>query len=426
MRVARIPQFLILLSIFPVALSAQITQLAELMPSDPAANQYFGGSVAASGDTLVVGSYAGCGTTAGEVYVFVRPRSGWSNMTQTAKLTASNGQPGDCFGADVAISGDTILVGADNTTIRGVASVGTVYVFVKQAGGWANMTETAQLHAANGGQSSYFGGSIAIQGGTAVVGAYSGGENQHGASFVFVEPSGGWKNMTETAELAASNPTPRADFGESVAIDGNTIVVGAGCAPTVKHFHIFCGPGIVYVFVEPAGGWVNATETAMLTSSEGQYGAGLGTSVAISGDTIAAGASFASPASGFPKSGEVYVFTEPSEGWTSMTQTAELSWDLWELGRFGQTVAIQDNAILAGAPDDPVHGIFVQGIVSLFLEPADGWINATVGNLALTSSGATGFGNSIAINGENIAIGAPYSITNLQNAGTAYVFGREP
>lgn len=394
------------------------------MPSDPVANQYFGGSIAASGNTVVVGSYGGCGTTAGEVYVFVMPRSGWSNMTETAKLTASNGEPGDCFGGSVAISGDTILVGAYNTTVRGVTSVGTVYVFVKPADGWTDMTETAQLHAADGGQSGTFGASVAVQGGNAVVGAPKDGAKQQGASYVFVEPSGGWKDMTETATLAASNPTLRADFGGSVAVDGNTIAVGAACAPSYKKF---CGPGTVYMFVEPAGGWINASEDAMLMPSDGDDG-GLGSSVAIQGGTVVAGAPYASlpPGSGFPRSGKAYVFAEPSGGWRSMTQTAELSWDIWELGRFGQSVAIQDNAIFVGAPTDPVHGTFVQGIATLFVEPSGGWADATKGSLALTSSAATYFANAIAVSGNSLAIAAPYTATNLQNAGAAYIFGRTP
>src|SRR6266478_5679876 len=118
-------------------------------------------------------------------------------LRQLAELTASDSRgPEDNFGASIAMSGDTIVVGApfaSNTT-------GAAYVFVKPASGWANMTETAELTASDGYTFLDFGTSVGISGDTIVVGSIG-----HNAAYVFTRPAGGWKNMTETAVLSNDN-----------------------------------------------------------------------------------------------------------------------------------------------------------------------------------------------------------------------------
>ena len=118
-----------------------LIQKAKLTASDGAADDYFG-SVSISGDTVVVGA-EGDDSDKGSAYVFVKPSGGWSNMTQTAKLTASDGAEGDEFGNSVSVSGDTVVVGADGDDDDGDWS-GSAYVFVKPGGGWSNMTPDGQ------------------------------------------------------------------------------------------------------------------------------------------------------------------------------------------------------------------------------------------------------------------------------------------
>lgn len=141
-------------------------ELGELTASEGQAYDRFGCSVAMRGNTIVVGATEDMNdlTGAGAVYVFVEPAAGG---TQTAKLTASDGQRGDLFGATVAISDDTIVVGAPFANM----SQGAVYVFLKPASGWANMTETAKLTASDGMAQDEFGFSTAISGNTIVTGA---------------------------------------------------------------------------------------------------------------------------------------------------------------------------------------------------------------------------------------------------------------
>jgi hypothetical protein len=171
----------------------------------------FGYSVAIDGNTVVVGAYAaphnGGNRGPGVAYVFVKPPSGWKNMTQTAELTASDGQNGDYFGGSVGISGNTIVVGAPEATVNGNPYEGAAYVFVEAAGGWSNMAETAKLTASDGSPYGLFGHSVALSDDTVVVGtpASNGDNPSPGTAYVFVEPSGGWTDTTQTAELSASD-----------------------------------------------------------------------------------------------------------------------------------------------------------------------------------------------------------------------------
>ena len=133
----------------------------------------FGYSVAISGDQIVAGAYKDDdnGNDSGATYVFEKPTSGWTNMTQTAKLLPSDGGAEDRFGYSVAISGDQIAVGAYKDDDNGSSS-GSAYVFEKPTSGWANMTQTAKLLPSDGLANDRFGISIGISGDQIVVGAY--------------------------------------------------------------------------------------------------------------------------------------------------------------------------------------------------------------------------------------------------------------
>ena len=192
--------------------------------------------------------------------MFVKPAGGWASETETAKLTASDGALDDMFGETVALSGDTVVAHSD-ARVNGHDSAGAVYVFVKPAGGWASATETAKLTASDAANDDDFGDGVAISGDTVVAGAPDAnvnGHSQDGAAYVFVKPAGGWASATETAKLTASDGATNDALGNSVAVDGNTVVAGAP----------FASPGAAYVFVKPAGGWTSATETAKLTASD--------------------------------------------------------------------------------------------------------------------------------------------------------------
>src|SRR5262249_39808889 len=152
-------------------------------------------------------------------------RSGWADMTETAKLTASDEVSGDVLGWSVSVSGDTVVAGEPGNANS--PGQGAVYVFAKPAHGWMNMIETAKLTASDGMPSDEFGTSVSISANTVVAGAHyatiSGSSQFQGAAYVFVKPPSGWATMTQTAKLTASNAAYADYLGSSVSISGNTV-----------------------------------------------------------------------------------------------------------------------------------------------------------------------------------------------------------
>jgi hypothetical protein len=403
---------------YPLTIDPFIEQ-AKLTASDGTAGDNLQ-TVAISGDTIAVGARAadiGANADQGAVYVFVKPAGGWASATETAKLTASGGAAGDHLGTAVAIDGDTIAVGANGA---GVAAPGAVYVFVKPAGGWANTTETAKLTASAGFR---FGNAVAIDGDTIVAG-YENGPPFIRAAYVFVRPAGGWANATETAKLTASDGAAGDFFGSrSVAIDGDTIAVSAFTDDVGANVD----QGSLYVFVRPAGGWANATETAKLIASNGAAGdflGGFGPALAIEGDTVAAGAEHHDVGANADQ-GEVYVFVRPAGGWANMTETAQLTASDGVAGDFlGGAVAIAGDTVVAGAPFDDIGACCDQGSVYAFVKPASGWANMTETEklTASTANAGDALGRNVAAAGDALVAGAPEYSSGLQ--GSAYVFVR--
>ena len=379
-----------------------VPQVAELTASGQ--TEFFGLSVAIDSDTAVVGTPSGGQTYQGAAYVFTRPKDGWKNMTPVAVLTASDAKESDGFGCSVAVSADTIVVGAPGADYDSCNQApGAVYVFVKPATGWVSMTETAKLRVPDIGSSIYssFGSSVAISGDVVVAGApgsYASRFSGEGAAYVFVKPADGWSSISPTATLTPSDPIPQDDlFGWSVAMSGNTVVVGAG------------GKSAAYVFIEPPGGWVNMTETAKLTTGTGDQ---IGFSVAVVGNTVV---------SGSESSNSVYVFVRPNDGWRNMAETARLTADGSE---FGWSVALSRDLIVGGAPQTTRGPNASEGAVFVFLKPKDGWKSTGNYNTMLTGSDAKRYGQlgiSVAVSGGTILTGADR--VHVGYAGAAYMFG---
>jgi trimeric autotransporter adhesin len=321
------------------------TQTATLTVSSGTSGEEFGLSVAVSSDgsTVAVGApetTVGGHTDQGTAYVFVKPAGGWTSETQTATLEESSGASGDKFGDSVSVSGDgsTLVAGAAYATVAtDSAGHGAAYVFSEPGGGWASApprTQTATLTTSNSGSIVYLGSSVAISndGSTIAAGAASatvGSASGQGEVFVFDEPGGGWSSETQTSRLTASTGLSGDGLGSSVAVatSGSTVVSGALYAPDSGGG---VGPGAAYVFSEPAQGWPSeptGTQTATLTAANTAVG-DFGESVAISsaeGSTIVVGAPFQGFGGTTLQEGAAYVFSEPTGGWASETQTSELS-----------------------------------------------------------------------------------------------------
>jgi hypothetical protein len=335
----------------------------------------------------------------GAAYVFVKPASGWTNLTQTAKLTASDGA-GE-FGNAVAISGSTVVVGAPLTTFGTSFNKGSVYVFVKPQTGWSDMTQTAELTFSTEGQNSsaFFGSSVAVSGDTAVA------STTDGVTYVFVKPASGWADMTETAALG----NLAVGTGD-VAISGDTVVAGVdGCCIDGQTFQ-----GEAHVFVKPASGWASTNNpNAVLKGSDEGVNDFFGQAVAISGNTIAVGSPFAQS-----NQGEAYVYVKPAKGWKNMKETAALK-AAEGSGFLGMSVATTGKVVVAGAPADLPGSAFV------FVKPATGWKSTShfAAKLTAPNSGSATFNQNVGASGNTLVVGGPVTSVGGKLQGAAFVFG---
>lgn len=483
---------------------------AYLKASNADAGDFFGTSVAISGDTIVVGASGEAsnqttitnGSTAssdnsasfaGAVYVFQRSGSTW---VQEAYLKAPNAELDDRFGASVDISGDTIVVGAifedsnEITITNGpTASInntfsnsGAAYVFQRSGSSW---TQQAYLKPTNTGVDDQFGISVAISGDTIAVGAFLEDSNQTtitngssasidnsalnaGAVYVFQRTGTTW---VEQAYLKASNAETEDRFGISVATSGDTIVVGAnledsnqttitngGVASSNNSASI---SGAAYVFHRSGSTWA---EQAYLKAPNGEANDQFGEDVAIDGDRIVVGAfsessnqititngTTASGDNSANLAGAAYVFQRTGSAWSNQAYLKAPNTGADD--RFATALAIEGDTILVGAIFEDSNmttitngasasednSISNSGAVYVFQKRGPDWVH----NAYLKAPNADAddrFGFSVSISGDTIIVSANQEDSNQNtitngptasannsalSAGAAYVFLRK-
>lgn len=440
-----------------LGVSCEIFEDGYMKASNTGDYDIFGAVLALDGDTLVVGTSleasaargiggSGADDTApesGAVYVFVRVSGVWS---QQAYIKASSSDAGDGFGESVAISGDTLAVGAryddsasasagptNNST--SAENSGAVYVFRRTGTAW---TETGFIKPSAVRAGENFGRFVALDGDTLVVGSPTeNGETQgidhlpstysatrSGAAYVFTRTSGGW---TQQAYIKASNAEAGDGFGRGVSLDGDTLVVGAtgedSAARTVDgdgFDNAASGAGAAYVYLRSAGTW---SEQAYLKASNGDAGDAFGWSTAIHGDTLVVGANGEDSAAlgvggsgsdnSATTSGAAYVFARSGGTWS---QQAYLKASNTGMGDgFGGSVALHGEQVLVGASgergstmgvdgadDDAVNSA---GAAYLFERRPSGWVQVAYIKASNTGAGDR-FGHSVALTATSMAVGA--------------------
>ncbi|MFQ5424381.1 MAG: thrombospondin type 3 repeat-containing protein [Phycisphaerae bacterium] len=391
-------------AVYPVTIDPLIfAQQAKLTAADAAAGDEFGECVALSGDTVVVGSPRDddAGSDSGSAYVFFRRGT---SISQQAKLTDSGAAAGDRFGEAVAVDADTVVVGVRRDDDDGDSS-GSACVFVRSGTNW---TQQARLTAADAAAGDEFGRSIAVEGDIAVVGARrdddAAGADQ-GAAYIFTRSGTVW---SQAAKLTAADAAAGDQFGESVAISGDTVVVGA-------RFDGDAGAksGSAYVFVRNGATW---TQQAKLTASDAASMDFFGESVALSSDTIVVGAS--GNDDGGSNSGSAYVFVRNGAVWTQ--QAKLLPADATANDQFGRSVAIDGGTVLIGARFDD-DGAVNSGSAYVFTHSGTTWTQATefkAGDAAANDL----FGESVAIKGDSLVVGAFHDDDAGASSGSAYLF----
>lgn len=387
-------------------------------------------------------------------------KGGSAPLAQQAYLKAHNTDPNDAFGVTVAVSGDTVVVGApgeqgsgtgiDPADDNAAAQAGAAYVFAR----WGNVwVQQAHLKAHNTTAMDRFGSSVAIHGDTVVVGApdedgSGSGVNppddnvatDAGAAYVFVRTGNIW---SQQAYLKASNNTQGIYFGTSVAISADTVVVGA----PYEDGGGANNSGAAYVFVRSGGVW---SHQAYLKSHNAGVNDLFGFRVAVSGDTVAVGAhnedgsgTGIDPAddNDASNSGAAYVFARSGSTWNQQAYLKPHNTGAGD--EFGRALAVWGDTVVVGAPYEDGSGTGIDpaddndmtnsGAAYVFVRSGGVWSQQAY--LKAHNTGNDLFGSSVAIHGDAVVIGAPAEDgsgtgvdpaddDNANNSGAAYVFTR--
>ena len=261
-------------AVYPIVIDPFMWTHTRLVASDGGKGDYFGNSVAISGNTAVVGAVhdSYISGTPGVVYVFVRNDINW---TQQARLRTNDvGAQGGQFGCSVSISGNTIVVGAKYMDVDQPAGTnraqGAVYVFNRAGVTWS---APIRLTASDGRSLRYFGSTVAISGETVIVGSAD------NAAYVFASTAGAW---SQQQKLTQSDAAPGSYFGYVVAISGETAIVSGGHNPLPTPAGETYGIGSVYVFVRSGTVW---TQQDQLFQGDRILGDAFGSSIGISRNT---------------------------------------------------------------------------------------------------------------------------------------------
>lgn len=372
-------------------------QRTYLKASNTAAIDFFGRGIAMSGDTLVVGApFQGNGGNislgVGAVYVFVRNGDTW---TQQAFLQASNAEAGDAFGQSVSISGDTLVVGALGESSNAVG---------------VNGDETNNAAA------------------------------RSGAVYIFVRSGTTW---TQQAYIKSSNTEAGDGFGESVSISGDALVVGARNEDSAavgvdgnQASNTASSAGAAYVFTRNGAVW---SQQAYLKASNTAASAEFGFQVASSGDTVAVSA-----ISEGGQSGAVYVFTRSGTVWSQQAFVKASNGDPGDI--FGVSLSLDGDTMAVGAQSEDSNAVGVNGnessngandsgAVYVFTRAGTSWTQQAYLKASNTGAGDN-FGTSVSVSGDLLAVGAPHEDSgavgvngnqadeSALSSGAAYVFAR--
>ena len=366
---------------------------------------------------------AGFGLQGDELHVWVQVEGAVYPITvdpvaQRAYLKASNTDAGDEFGLTVSVSGNTAVIGAkdegsDATGVNGnqnnnnAEKSGAAYVFVRNGSNWI---QQAYLKASNTDSFDNFGHSVAVDGDTIVVGArledsgsvgVNGDQSDNsfsraGAAYVFVRSAGVW---TQEAYLKATNTDIGDRFGYSVAVDGDTIVVGAFGEDSIasgvggnQANNAGTDSGAAYIYHRIGSTW---SSQEYLKPVQPAGGAWFGRSVSISGDVAVVGA---------PNQERSYVFDRVGSAW-SQPAVLDPATSISDTG-FGQSVDVDGDVVVVGSPGEPQFLSLAAGAAHVFARVSGGWNRQGVLNASNPSTSAW-FGHAVSVSGSRIAVGAP-------------------
>lgn len=382
------------------------TQVSKLADNPGSANDWYGRAIDVDGATAVIGVSES--DPGGSVRMLTRSGTTWSPQDSVAGAdTAAN----DAFGFAVAVDGDTAVVGAFEDDAGQFLNRGSAYVFVRDGSG--NWSQQAKIEPSTSSSVQNFGRSVDISGDTLVVGSFNDdnpGAIDSGAVYVFTRSGTTW---TQEARLTASDRATGDGFGYDVAIDGEALVAGADLGDDDGRGAI--DSGAAYVFTRSGTTW---SETAKLTSSDSGANDAFGFAVALDGTTTVIGANGA----GATTAGAAYVFVGSGATWTqeAILVAPDGAFD----DRFGFDVALDGDLAVVGArfDDDSIAGVDA-GSAHVFLRAGTAWSH--VAKLAADDAAAGDeFGNAVSLHAGFALVGAYRDDeAGLVDRGSVYVYG---
>ncbi len=393
----------------PLQLNGFVQQ-ARLIANDGAGSDQLGRAVAVSGETVLVGAPGdnlGANVNQGSAYVFRRTGTTWA---QEAQLLAPDGLGGDSFGQAVALDGDVAAVGAAFDDKPSGSNVGSVYVFRRTGTVWA----FEQKLVPNDPQANdRFGGAVALTGDLILVGASFkdiAANPDQGAAYVFKRASGVWSQQTRlTAANGVLNDGAALDeFGTAVALHGNTALIGAAGRDG--------GKGLAYVFTTDGVNWLFQQQ---LTNNTLAVNDRFGSAVALNGETALIGAPNALAA----HQGTAFVYTRAGTVWSEQAQLNAN--DGAADDGFGSSAALIGDTALVGAPFDNLgfsEEINDQGSAYEFVRTGINWLQQT--KLTANDGAADDqAGIAVALSAQMAVVGAWLKdINTTVDQGAAYVF----
>ena len=381
-----------------------------LFANDAEAGDELGNSCDVHGEYAVVGASkedTNGVSDAGSVYVYHRSGNTW---TQQAKLTASDGQATDMLGGfrNLAIYGDTVVVGARDEDTGGSAA-GSAYVFVRSGTTWS---QQAILRASNAGASDQFATGVAIYKDTIVIGAPTEDTtaSDAGSLYVFTRSGTTW---TQRAQLQTSNAGASDRLGDSVSIDGDTIIAGAYQEDTTAS-----DAGSAYIFTGSGATW---TQQAQIQASDAAATDYFGYSVSISGNTVVVGARYDDD--GGSNSGSAYVFVRSGTTWTQQAKLTAS--DAQASDDFGWDVDIDKDHIVVAAPREDTNASDA-GAIYVFSRSGSTWteVKKIQASITVGSINYLGYGG-VGIHDGTIITAAPNESTKATYAGAAYIYSSQ-
>ena len=417
-RTSRTLVLIVALLVSSTRASAQVER-AELAAGGGSLQDEFGAAVALDGERVLVGAPLDdhtARTDAGSAYVFERGPGG--TWTQITRLSAADRASSDFFGGSVALLGGRALVGADGDDDQGSLS-GSVYAFERDgAGTWL---QTAKLHAPDGAAFDIFGEVLSLSGERLLIGA-PGHAGTAGAAYLFERRADASWHLA--AELGAADAAANAFLGNAVVLAGERAVVGAfsddGVAPDAGAVYVFqrvLQPGWSLAGGRTPGGRTRSgtwRQVAKLTALDAGPGDAFGSSVALSGERLLVGAHGDDEAG--LDAGAAYLFERANGVWT---QVAKLT--PGAAGDFaGAAVALDGERALLGAfaADAPATDA---GLVYAFERVGAAWV-ARPALGASDGLAADAFGSALALQGARLVAGAFRGNGLNADSGSAYVF----